>query len=160
MYFMSKVYNIKVVQEIPASIDRVWDFFSNPVNLQAITPDNLDFRIISKSHGEKIYAGQVIEYKVKPFWNIPVYWMTEITQMKEGKYFIDEQRFGPYSLWHHQHHFRETPDGVEMTDIIHYKIPFWILGNLANMLFVRKQLKGIFDYRFRKVEELFGKVNV
>ena len=85
--------------------------------------------------------------------------MTEITQVKDKQYFIDEQRYGPYSLWHHQHHFKEIPGGVEMTDIIHYKNPFWIFGRLANTLFVKKQLDGIFDYRFKKVEEMFGKWN-
>ena len=103
-----------------------------------------------------MYPGQIIEYTVKPLLGIPLYWMTEITHVEEGKYFVDEQRFGPYSLWHHQHHFREVPGGVEMTDIVHYKIPLWILGDIANALFVRKQLQGIFDYRFKKVEELFS----
>ncbi|MCG7858958.1 SRPBCC family protein, partial [Flavihumibacter sediminis] len=105
--------------------------------------------------GAKMYPGQIIEYTVKPLFGIPLYWMTEITHVEEGKYFVDEQRFGPYSLWHHQHHFREVPGGVEMTDIVHYKIPLWILGDIANALFVRKQLQGIFDYRFKKVNELF-----
>ena len=88
---------------------------------------------------------------------IPLYWMTEITQVAENKYFIDEQRFGPYSFWHHQHHFNAIEGGVEMMDIIHYKIPLWILGDLANVLFVKKQVEGIFDYRYKRVEELFGK---
>lgn len=103
-----------------------------------------------------MYAGQLIEYRVSPVAGIPVYWMTEITQVKEGQYFIDEQRFGPYALWHHQHHFRPVEGGVEMTDIVHYRIPLWVLGRLANSLFVRKKLRSIFQYRFRKVEELFG----
>ena len=85
-----------------------------------------------------------------------IYWMTEITQVKDKEYFIDEQRFGPYKLWHHQHHFKEIPGGVEMTDIVHYKNPMWLLGNIANSLFVKNKLKGIFDYRYKKVEELFG----
>ena len=85
--------------------------------------------------------------------------MTEITYVEEGKYFIDEQRIGPYSLWHHQHHFKETDHGVLMTDIIHYKIPFWFFGDIANALFVKKQLKKIFDFRFKKVEEILGRVN-
>jgi ligand-binding SRPBCC domain-containing protein len=96
---------------------------------------------------------------VKPVAGIPLYWMTEITQVKDRTYFIDEQRFGPYSLWHHQHHFKEIPGGVEMTDIIHYKNPLGILGRIANALFVKNKLKTIFDYRFKKVEELFGKWN-
>ena len=113
-------HSIKTFQKIPISLERAWDFFSNPANLQAITPDNMGFKVISKHHGE---------------------------------------RYGPYSLWHHQHHFKEIPGGVEMTDIIHYKNPFWIFGRLANTLFVKKQLDGIFDYRFKKVEEMFGKWN-
>ena len=103
-----------------------------------------------------MYPGQVIEYKVHPILGIPLYWMTEITHVVQHKYFVDEQRFGPYELWHHQHHFKEVPGGVEMTDHVHYKLPFWFLGDIANVLFVKKQLKGIFDYRFKKVVEMFG----
>lgn len=116
----------------------------------------MQFKIISRYHGEKMYPGQLIEYTVRPLLGIPLYWMTEITHVKEGHYFIDEQRFGPYSLWHHQHHFVAIEGGVEMTDIVHYKVPLGPLGHLANGLFVRSQLKQIFDYRYKKVEELFG----
>ncbi len=149
-------HSIKTVQKIPISLDKAWDFFSNPANLQAITPDNMGFKVISQHHGDIMYAGQIIEYTVKPVLGIPLYWMTEITQVKDKAYFIDEQRFGPYSLWHHQHHFKAIEGGVEMTDIIHYKNPGWFLGILANELFVKKQLQGIFDYRYKKTEELFG----
>lgn len=155
---MSKVYSIKTVQTIPVSLKEAWDFFSNPANLATITPDYMNFKIISKHHGERMYPGQLIEYKVSPLPLYRVYWMTEITQVKEEQFFIDEQRFGPYSLWHHQHHFKEVPGGVEMTDIVHYKIPFWILGDIANFLFVKKQVHQIFDYRRRAVEALFGKL--
>ena len=150
-------HSIKTVQKIPVSLERAWDFFSNPANLQAITPANMGFEVISKHHGDIVYAGQIIEYRVKPVLGIPIYWMTEITQVKDKEYFIDEQRFGPYSLWHHQHHFKAIEGGVEMTDIVHYKNPMWVFGKLANSLFVRGKLKGIFEYRFQKVEELFGK---
>lgn len=150
-------HSIKTVQKIPVSLDEAWVFFSNPANLQAITPDGMGFTIISKHHGDVMYAGQLIEYKVRPLAGIPLYWMTEITQVKDRAYFIDEQRFGPYSLWHHQHHFREIPGGVEMTDIVHYKNPLGILGRIANALFVKQKLKTIFDFRYKKVEELFGK---
>lgn len=153
---MSKIYSIKTVQKIPIAIDTAWDFFSSPANLKKITPDNLGFEIISKHHGEKMYAGQIIEYKVKPILGIPLYWMTEITHIADKKYFIDEQRFGPYSLWHHQHHFKEINGGVEMTDIIHYKLPLWFIGDIGNAILVKHQLKKIFDFRFKKVEELFG----
>jgi ligand-binding SRPBCC domain-containing protein len=150
-------HSIKTVQKIPVSLDKAWDFFSSPANLQAITPNTISFKIISNHHGEIMYAGQIIEYKVKPLFNIPMYWMTEITQVQNKEYFIDEQRFGPYSLWHHQHHFQEIPGGVEMTDIVHYKIPFWIFGRIVNALFVKQKLKEIFEYRFQKTEELLGK---
>lgn len=150
------VYSLKTVQRIPVSLEKAWDFFSSPANLADITPSNLGFHIISKHHGDKMYAGQIIEYTVKPVLGIPLYWMTEITHVEEGRYFVDEQRFGPYSLWHHQHHFKAIEGGVEMTDIVHYKIPLWILGDLAHGLFVRRQLKQIFDFRFKRVEELFG----
>lgn len=149
-------HSIKTVQQIPVSLDKAWDFFSNPANLAAITPADMGFKVISKHHGDRMYAGQIIEYTVKPVLGIPVYWMTEITQVKEGVYFIDEQRRGPYALWHHQHHFKEIPGGVEMTDIVHYRNPFWVFGKLANVLFVRKKLEKIFEYRRKKVEELFG----
>ncbi len=151
-------HSIKMVQQIPVSLAQAWEFFSNPANLAAITPENMDFKIISAHHGGKMYAGQLIEYKVKPLWGIPVYWMTEITQVKELSYFIDEQRFGPYRLWHHQHHFREIPGGVEMTDIVHYKLKFGLPGRLINQWMVARKLRDIFTYRRKKVAELFGKL--
>jgi ligand-binding SRPBCC domain-containing protein len=154
---MSKVYSLKTVQTIPVSLSQAWDFFGSPANLQSITPDNLGFKIISKHHGTKMYAGQIIEYTVSPVLGIPMYWMTEITHVEDQKYFVDEQRFGPYSLWHHQHHFKEVAGGVEMTDIVHYKLPLWFLGDIAHGLFVKKMLQHIFNYRFKKVEEFFGK---
>lgn len=137
-------------------MEAAWDFFSNPANLQTITPNNLGFKIISKHHGSRMYPGQIIEYKVSPVLGIPMYWMTEITHVETGKYFVDEQRFGPYALWHHQHHFKEIEGGVEMTDIVHYRIPLGFLGRIAHKLFVKKQLEQIFNFRKKKVEELFG----
>ena len=141
---------------MPISLAEAWDFFSSPANLQRITPAHMGFRIISRYHGEKMYPGQLIEYTVRPLLGIPLYWMTEITHVQEGVYFVDEQRFGPYALWHHQHHFREVEGGVEMTDIVHYKIPLGLLGWIADRLFVRQKLEQIFDYRYRKVSEIFG----
>jgi ligand-binding SRPBCC domain-containing protein len=105
-----------------------------------------------------MYPGQIIEYIVKPVLGIPLYWMTEISHVEDKKYFVDEQRFGPYTMWHHQHHFKQVPEGIEMTDIVHYKLPLWFLGDIAHFLFVKKQLKGIFDHRFKVVEEMFNKV--
>lgn len=152
---MSKVYRLKAVQQIPVSLDKVWDYFCDPGNLQVITPKHLGFKILSDQPEQKMYPGQIIEYTVKPFLSIPIYWMTEITQVVDKKYFIDEQRFGPYTMWHHQHHFKENNGVVEMTDIIHYKLPFWFLGDIANRLFVKKSLNHIFEYRSKKVREIF-----
>jgi len=152
-------FSIRTVQCIPADLRTVWSFFTEAQNLQAITPKNLGFTILSDNKPGYIYPGQIIEYTVKPVLGIPVYWMTEITHVQDQRFFVDEQRVGPYRLWHHQHHFREIPVGVEMTDIIHYRNPLGFLGNLANRLFVEAQLRKIFEYRFREVENLFGKWN-
>lgn len=153
---MSQVYSLKTVQQMPVSLDLAWEFFSNPANLKEITPSNLGFQIISKHHGDRMYAGQIIEYKVSPVLGIPLYWMTEITHVAHKQFFVDEQRFGPYTLWHHQHHFKEIPGGVEMTDIVHYKLPLWFLGDIAHGLFVKRQLQQIFNHRFAVVEQRFG----
>jgi ligand-binding SRPBCC domain-containing protein len=150
-------FSLKTVQKIPVPIETAWDFFSNPANLQAITPKNLGFKILSKHHGDKMYPGQIIEYKVSPVLGIPMYWMTEITHVKDHAFFVDEQRFGPYQLWHHQHHFKIIDGGVEMTDIVHYRNPLGFLGTIANTLFVKAQLKQIFEFRYKVVEDLFGK---
>jgi len=158
MKSMSKIYSLKTVQKIPIGIDTAWDFFSNPRNLAVITPEHMGFKTLSKHHGDKMYAGQIIEYEVSPLMGIPLYWMTEITHVEDKKYFVDEQRYGPYSMWHHQHHFKVIEGGVEMTDIVHYKLPLLFLGDIANSLFVKKQLDQIFEYRYKKVEELFGNI--
>ena len=151
------VHSIKAVQRIPASLSAVWDFFSSPSNLQTITPADLKFKVISKHHGEKIYAGQIIEYTISPVLGVPVYWMTEITHVRDREFFADEQRKGPYRLWHHQHHFKEIPGGVEMTDIVHYKSPGWILEPILDRLIVRPKLDNIFRFRYEVVEREFGK---
>ncbi|BAV10001.1 Ligand-binding SRPBCC domain-containing protein [Filimonas lacunae] len=152
---MSKVYSLKTVQWLPVDISTAWQFFSSAHNLVEITPPDMGFDIVSKYHGNKLYAGQIIEYKLRLLGFIRLYWMTEITHVQEGAYFIDEQRFGPYALWHHQHHFKAVNGGVEMTDIVHYKIPFGWLGSLAHALYVKKQLKHIFDYRYTRIAQLF-----
>lgn len=151
------VHSLKTVQCIPAPLKTVWNFFSDPSNLQTITPASLKFKVISKHHGDHIYPGQIIEYRVKPVLGIPVYWMTEITHVKEGAFFVDEQRKGPYEFWHHQHHFKEITGGVEMTDIVHYRSPGWILEPMIDRLIVSPKLDNIFLFRLKVVERLFGK---
>ncbi len=155
---MSKVYCLRYVQQFPVSPEQAWDFFSRSANLAVITPPDLGLIVTTAHDVEPMYAGQLIEYTVRPLAGITVYWMTEIRHVETGKYFVDEQRYGPYSFWHHQHHFRSIPGGTEMTDIVHYKIPFWFLGDIANRLFVAKRLQSIFSFRYKKAEELFGKM--
>jgi ligand-binding SRPBCC domain-containing protein len=149
-------HSIKAVQKIPVSLQQAWDFFSDPSNLQAITPEDVDFKTITDLQGVKMHEGQIIEYKIKPLLGISFYWMTEITLVKDKELFIDEQRKGPYSLWHHEHHFKSIDGGVEMMDSVQYKNPLGPLGSLANVLFVKRKLKHVFKFRFKKVEELFG----
>ncbi len=149
--------SITTNQRIPISLDKAWEFISSPENLKKITPPAMGFHITSEFSGEKMYPGMIISYIVKPFLGIPVRWITEITHLQEPEYFVDEQRFGPYSFWHHKHFLKVIDGGVEMIDIVHYKVPFWFIGDIINFLFIRKQLSKIFSYRYKKVEELFGK---
>ena len=150
------VYSLQQTQFLPISLDEAWDFFSHPKNLVVMTPDYLNLKFTNELIGDEMYAGQVITYKVKPLFGIPMFWMTEITHVEKGRYFVDEQRFGPYQLWHHQHHFKEIDGGVEMTDIVHYKIPMGWLGDIAQILLVKRSLEKIFRHRYRAVEEKFG----
>jgi len=144
------------VQKLPVGIEEAWRFYSRPLNLNRITPPYMKFEVISRHHGEGLYPGQIFEYKLRPFWGIPLYWMTEITHVNASTYFVDEQRKGPYYFWQHQHHFKPIEGGVEMTDIVHYKNPLWIFGELAHLLFVKNKLRQIFEFRFKKNEEIFG----
>jgi len=141
-------------QFVPASLDAVWDFFSSPSNLSKITPPDMGFLITSPAQSE-IYAGMFITYKVSPAFGIKLDWVTEITQVKSRKFFIDEQRQGPYSIWHHEHHFKEVKDGVEMHDKLYYHVPFGFIGRLADHFFVRNKIKQIFNYREKRILELF-----
>ena len=153
---MSRVYSLKAIQIINTTLDEAWNFFSRAENLASITPATMGFKIKSTHQDKTMYAGQVIEYTVKPLLGIPVYWMTEITHVQPQQYFIDDQRFGPYSLWHHEHHFKQIDNGIKMTDIVHYKIPFWVIGDAANALLVRRKLKKIFEFRYRSIEKKYG----
>jgi ligand-binding SRPBCC domain-containing protein len=150
------IYKLEKTQVLPIGLDEAWNFFSSPKNLKNITPDYMGFKILSDLGDGKMYPGQIIRYIVKPILGIPLHWTTEITHVIDKQYFVDEQRFGPYSFWHHQHWFKQTNEGLEMKDIVHYKLPMWILGDVANSLFVKKQLNDIFDYRERVVAEYFG----
>jgi len=149
------MYTIERVQKVPISLQQAWDFFQNPANLATITPDSMGFDIRSEVPAE-MYPGLFIHYKVSPLLGIKMNWTTEITHVNAPHYFVDEQRVGPYAIWHHEHHFKEIDGGVEMLDRVNYKVPFGILGKIAHPIVVKSKLEEIFDYRVRKVEELFG----
>ncbi len=149
-------YQLKSEQKIPAPLEAVWDFISSPANLKKITPSYMGFDITSGGLPEKMYQGMIITYKVSPVAGIKTDWMTEITHVRDREYFVDEQRIGPYRLWHHQHLLEEIPGGVLMKDIVTYSPPFGILGAIANHLLIKHKLKEIFDFRFRAVEQIFG----
>lgn len=150
-------YSLKTEQKLQISLQEAWDFFSSPKNLSKITPKHMGF-IITNQPSETMFEGQIITYKVSPLLGVKISWMTEITTVKENEYFIDEQRFGPYSLWHHRHHFYEIDGGIKMIDEVNYKLPFGFLGSIAHRLFVRKKLKSIFEYREKVLIEMFGQI--
>lgn len=154
---MAKIYRLQYEQVLNTNVDEAWTFFSRAENLEKITPAYMRFDVTSPQTGKPVYAGQIITYIIRPVLGIPLRWMTEITHVAGGKYFVDEQREGPYRMWHHQHHFEEVPGGVKMTDIVHYSLPLGIFGRLAHALFVQQQLRDIFRYRQEAVEGFFGR---
>jgi ligand-binding SRPBCC domain-containing protein len=154
-----KTYQLKKQQAIPISLEQAWDFFSSPLNLAKITPPEMNFVVTSDYAPEtKMYEGMLISYTITPLFGIRMRWTTEITHVKDGEYFVDEQRFGPYALWHHEHHFKSIKGGVLMDDILTYAIPYGAIGRLANTLFVGNKVKSIFDYRVKAIEGMFGKI--
>lgn len=150
-----KLKELKTSQFLPLSLDEAWDFFSSPYNLNEITPEDMSFEILSDVKDKKMYEGMIIQYKIKPVMNIPISWVTEITKVKDKAYFVDEQRFGPYSFWHHEHHFKAVEGGVQMDDVLHYAAPLGPLGKIAEAVFVDNKVKQIFDFRYKKLESLF-----
>lgn len=150
-----KVFRLSSKQKLPISLSEAWEFLSNPKNLKTITPDYMGFKIISGAD-KPMFSGQIIQYLVTPLPILKTNWVTEITHVVHHKYFVDEQRFGPYALWHHKHFIKEIPGGVEMEDIIDYKIPFGALGRLMHPFIVKPKLTEIFNYRTEKLIELFG----
>tara|TARA_B100000900_G_scaffold375250_1_gene357098 strand:- start:691 stop:1152 length:462 start_codon:yes stop_codon:yes gene_type:complete len=150
------MHTIERTQRIPISLDEAWSFFQNPENLSKITPNEMGFHILSEVPN-KMYPGLFINYEVSPLFGIKMNWSTEITHVDAPNYFVDEQRAGPYAIWHHEHHFQKIDGGVEMLDRVNYQVPLGILGKLAHPLIVKPKLEEIFDYRIKKVEEIFGK---
>lgn len=148
------MYQFKRTQLVKTDIQTCWDFFSSPKNLKKITPEYMGFDVLLDIP-EKMYPGLMIEYTVKPVFSIPMKWITEITHVEPLKFFVDEQRKGPYKIWHHEHHFETVENGVMMKDIVSYELPMGFLGRMVHPFIVEKKLKEIFDYRFKVVEEYF-----
>lgn len=150
-----KIYTLHKKQRLPITVQQAWDFLSDPKNLKVITPDYMGFHILSGAD-KPMFAGQIIQYIVTPVLGVKTKWVTEITHVTDKHYFVDEQRFGPYALWHHKHFIKEIDGGVEMEDIIDYKVPFGILGQLVHPILVKPKLEEIFNHRTKKLEALFG----
>ena len=151
------IYQLEKKQKLPGTIENVWNFISSPHNLKKISPSYMGFEIISNNLPEKMYPGMIISYKISPFLGIKLTWVTEITHVKEMEFFVDEQRIGPYSIWHHQHKIEPIENGVLMSDIVTYKPPFGIVGLVSNQLFIKTQLERIFNFRETALENIFGK---
>ncbi|UKT62481.1 SRPBCC family protein [Pedobacter mucosus] len=153
-----KTYRLEFTQKLPIDLDTAWDFFSSPLNLSEITPKDMTFEVTTPNMvNTKMYPGLIISYKVAPLMGIKLNWVTEITHVKDKEYFIDEQRFGPFAFWHHEHHFEKIDGGIIMKDLLHYSIGWGPIGSIANALVVSKQVNEIFTFRVKKVEELFGR---
>ncbi len=150
-----KIFKLKYSQKLPISLNEAWDFLSSPKNLELITPRHMDFNITDWDE-KKAYPGQIIQYTVKPLLGVKINWVTEITQVKDKEFFIDEQRFGPYSFWHHKHFLKEIENGILIEDVIHYKIPLGPIGVLINFLFINSKLNSIFKYRKQELIKIFG----
>ena len=151
----SGIYTLKSVKEVKTSIDKAWGFFSSPKNLSKVTPDDMGFKVTSEL-SDNMYVGQIISYQVCPFPGLKMNWVTEITHINNKMFFVDEQRFGPYKMWHHEHLFLQKGEYVEMTDKVSFKVPFGFIGRLFTPFIVIPQLKKIFNYRNQKIEETFN----
>jgi ligand-binding SRPBCC domain-containing protein len=149
-----KLHRFDALQKLPTTIERAWEFFADARNLARITPPSMGFQVTSELP-EGMHAGMIITYRIRPLLGVPVQWVTEITHVDEPRLFVDEQRFGPYRFWHHQHLFREIPGGVEARDIVHYALPPG--GGLVRGTLVAPRLREIFAYRGEVLERTFGK---
>lgn len=153
--YKMKIHTLHRTQRLPITPAEAWDFFSSPRNLAAITPASMGFEVLSGGD-RPMFPGQVIQYYVRPLWGIRMRWVTEITHVQEGAFFVDEQRFGPYAFWHHKHFFSEIEGGTEMVDVVDYALPYGFLGSWLHPLLVSPKLEEIFDFRQKTLVERFG----
>jgi len=142
-------------QIIPAPLEDVWNYFCDPRNLNKITPPDMNFEIV-RGGDVKMYEGQIIEYRVEFIRGIRSLWLTEIAHLKDGQYFVDEQRVGPYRFWYHEHIFEVHSSGTKMTDHVTYKVPLGMLGDLMNTVWISRRLRNVFDFRRKKIIEVYG----
>ena len=149
------IYYLIREQVIPAPVEQVWEYFCNPANLNEITPPDMNFEIV-RGADIKMYAGQLIEYRVEFIRGIRSLWLTEIAHVQANRYFVDEQRVGPYRFWYHEHTFEPSGGGTRMIDKVTYVVPYGVFGDALNSIWIRKRLEGIFDYRRRKIVVMFG----
>lgn len=149
------MYTLNKKQKLPVSLQEAWDFISTPKNLATITPPNMGFKTLSGDE-RQMFAGQIIHYTITPLFGLKLEWVTEITHVSDKSFFVDEQRYGPYKFWHHKHFLKEIDGGVEMEDIVHYKLPLGILGKMMHSVLVKPKLEQVFEYRQKKLTELFG----
>lgn len=150
------IYSLRASLKLPIELEKAWEFFSNPANLKEITPEYMGFNIISELD-QVMYSGQIISYKVSPLFGINLNWVTEITHVEHEKYFVDEQRIGPYKIWHHKHFFKKINNGVKMTDEVHYRLPLPLIANRFHSILVKPKLKEIFEFRTKVLVSKFGK---
>ncbi len=149
-------YQFTRQQRIQALPEDLWRFIATPSNLSKITPASMGFEILSPNLPDLMYEGMIIHYRVRPLPFYTTEWVTEITHIKPGEYFVDEQRVGPYKMWHHQHLLQADADGVQMTDIVSYQLPLGAIGTLGNHLLVKHRLKQIFDFREKALAQCFA----
>ena len=152
-----KIYRLKKSISLPITIEECWEFFSNPKNLKIITPNYMGFNIIDLED-TKMYAGQIIKYNVSPILGLNMKWVTEISHVEINKFFVDEQRFGPYKFWHHKHIFEVIDGGIKVIDILDYALPFGIIGKIFEPFLIRPKIEEIFSFREKKLVEIFGKI--
>jgi len=149
------LYRFEHTQIIPLTLEDSWRFFTNPRNLSELTPAAMNFRHRFEPDAERVYPGMILAYSLTPMAGIPVNWVTEITHVEPLVRFIDEQKSGPFSMWHHIHEFSEVPEGTKIHDTLYYSLPFSFLGQFAHSLFVKNQIENIFRYRSKRMKEIF-----
>lgn len=149
------MYTLHKETTVETTLEQAWGFIQNPANLNLITPDDMEFEIISDLP-KAMHEGMLVEYRVR----IPLMgnrpWLSELKHIVPGRSFVDEQKIGPYKLWYHYHGLQSTSNGVKFIDHVTYETPFGIFGRVAHCLFIQKTLNRIFDYRAQKLGELLS----